>query len=98
MTSLATHHPRIGVEEPRICVEDIKGWKSTHIRGKLPHHVLSHVLEEVERDPSLASSFQSHTYAQDSTHMRGRQAPFQLFQGHTHALKQAYAWKTFSPA
>ncbi|MED6117378.1 hypothetical protein PIB30_109465, partial [Stylosanthes scabra] len=25
------------------------------MRGKLPHHVLSHILEEVERDPSLAS-------------------------------------------
>ncbi|MED6202626.1 hypothetical protein PIB30_107404, partial [Stylosanthes scabra] len=73
-------------------------WKSTHMRGKLPHHVLSHILEEVERDPSLASPFQSHAYAQDSTHMRRRQAPFQLVQGHAHALMQAYAWKTFKPS
>ncbi|MED6142136.1 hypothetical protein PIB30_110555, partial [Stylosanthes scabra] len=33
------------------------------MRGKLPHHVLSHILEEVERDPSLASLSRA-------THMR----------------------------
>ncbi|MED6142062.1 hypothetical protein PIB30_109814, partial [Stylosanthes scabra] len=38
-------------------------WKSMHMCGKLPHHVLSHILEEVERDPSLASLSRA-------THMR----------------------------
>ncbi|MED6127980.1 hypothetical protein PIB30_093278, partial [Stylosanthes scabra] len=30
--------------------------------------------------------------------MRGRQAPFQLVQGHAHVLMQAYVWKTFKPS
>ncbi|MED6177916.1 hypothetical protein PIB30_102654, partial [Stylosanthes scabra] len=45
------------LDDPRLSQQSMAPSLSrpTHMRGKLPHHVLSHILEEVERDPSLAS-------------------------------------------
>ncbi|MED6129519.1 hypothetical protein PIB30_108761, partial [Stylosanthes scabra] len=45
------------LDDPRLSQQSMAPSLSrptTHMRGKLPHHVLSHILEEVERDPSLA--------------------------------------------
>ncbi|MED6128901.1 hypothetical protein PIB30_102581 [Stylosanthes scabra] len=71
----STRRPTHMHGSPRICVESYL------------NHVSSHVLKKQTR-PRLASPSQSHAYAQDSTHMCGRQASSQRFQGHAHASKQ----------
>ncbi|MED6141714.1 hypothetical protein PIB30_106248, partial [Stylosanthes scabra] len=69
-------------EDLRICVEfHAYAWKTTLVTTWKSKH-----------DTAQLRPSQSHAYAQDRTHMRGRQAYSQRRQGHAHAPEySAYA-------
>ncbi|MED6175932.1 hypothetical protein PIB30_082975, partial [Stylosanthes scabra] len=86
-TSPSLTHPRIGVEDPHICVEGTLA-ASNHTRPTPKSFMRGSKLHK------------THAYAWKSTHMRSiasicveGKLNFQVHQAHVYALKQAYAWR-----